>query len=218
MGERGPLPKPTARKRLEGNPGHRELPDDEPEPRLLAYVPPPPDWLPPLACDAWRLVTVELHAVDMLATLDLPILEMWCIAYSSWRAMFDDVRKNGFTQEFSDSEGNLKYSQPTPAATLLGKFASDCNRWAKVLGLGPAYRVGLRMGDGPKKATPVDPIAAVLAGSGMAGRTVNPPPPRKQAGKATAKATPKACAKPAKKRAAKPAKKRTAKPAAKAKA
>ncbi|TWU19545.1 phage terminase small subunit P27 family [Allorhodopirellula heiligendammensis] len=187
MGKRGPLPKPTARKRLEGNPGHRQLPDDEPEPRTLSEVPDAPGWLPPLACDAWQLVTEELHAVEMLATLDLPILEMWCISYASWREMFNDVTKNGYTQEFFDAEGNLKYSQPTPAATLLGKFASDCNRWAKVLGLGPAYRVGLRIGDGPKsKASAVDPIAAVLAGVGMQGAAVNPPP-KKAAGKRAAR-------------------------------
>ncbi len=210
MGQRGPLPKPTARKRLEGNPGHRALPDDEPEPRLIDSIPSPPEWLPPLACDAWRLVTRELHAVDMLAELDLPILEMWCIGYSSWRTMFEDVRKNGYTQEFFDGEGNLKYSQPTPSATLLGKFASDCNRWAKVLGLGPAYRVGLRIGERTKKDDPVDPIAAILTGAGMASRVENPPPKKKAAGKSVAKkATKKATKRGVKKKAARKTAKRS---------
>lgn len=200
MGQRGPLPKPTARKELEGNPGHRRLPDDEPEPRLLDYVPAPPSWLPPRACDAWHLVTHELHAAEMLAVLDLPILELYCIGYSSWRSMFDEVERVGYTQEFFDGEGNLRYSQPTPAATLLGKFASDINRWAKVLGLGPAYRVGLRIGDRKDNKSPADPIAAALAGLGMGGDT-NPPPP-----KTKKRASKKAAKKPAKK-----AKKKTAK-------
>jgi P27 family predicted phage terminase small subunit len=187
MGQRGPLPKPTARKRLEGNPGHRTLPTDEPEPRLLVEIPSPPGWLPPMACDAWRMVTRELHSAEMLAALDLPILEMFCIAYHSWRQMVDEVKRCGYTQEFFDNDGNLKYSQPTPAATLLSKFQTNCNQLAKVLGLGPAYRVGLRVGDGKDGTSPVDPIAAMLAGQASSKASINPPP--KRAKKAVKKPT-----------------------------
>lgn len=207
MGQRGPLPKTTARKRMEGNPGHRRLPTDEPEPRLCDVVPSPPEWLRDYstACDAWWVIAKELHAAKMLATLDLYVLEMFCVAYGQWRKMLDAIAEEGYTYRVY-KDGDLSYAAQTPETTLASKFAADCNRWAKVLGLGPAYRVGLRIGDTGEKSQPTDPIAAMLAG----GRgDINPPPRRKVAKKAAAKKT----AKPVNRKAAKKsaAKKRSAK-------
>ena len=212
MGQRGPLPKPTARKRLEGNPGHRPLPTDEPEPRTLEYVPSPPDWLPERAKQAWRVIAAELCAAEMLVMLDLQILELYSVSYHNWREMFDAVLRDGYTQEFFDKHGNLKYAQATPSATLLGKFAQDVNKFAKVLGLGPAYRVGLRIGDRDGGGKPVDPIEALLAGVGVSMADSNPPPKRKQAAKTSAK---KAAPQKKGKRATKGTTKKTFKPAKK---
>jgi P27 family predicted phage terminase small subunit len=182
MGQRGPLPKPTQRKRLEGNPGNRPLPDDEPEPALLAAIPKPPEWFPPLACDAYWVVCRELQSAEMLAALDLPIVEQYCMSYAQWRAMIEGVKVHGYTVRYFDDSGNVRYAQATPEATLCRQFAIDCNRWAKVLGLGPAYRVGLRLGSDPNDES--DPIAGALDGKkGNGGVDHNPPPKRRKSSK-----------------------------------
>lgn len=213
MGQRGPLPKTTARKRLEGNPGHRPLPDDEPEPSLCEVVPPPAEWLKEnqVACDAWWLIARELHAAKMLASLDLYVLELFVVSYAQWRKMLEGIQSEGYVYRTYDEDDNLKFAAQTPEATLASKFASECNRWAKVLGLGPAYRVGLRVGDTGDKGRPSDPIAAMLAGGTG---DVNPPPKRakKTVKRKVKKATKKRVAKKAVK---KTAKKRSARPTAK---
>jgi P27 family predicted phage terminase small subunit len=160
MGRRGPLPKPTQQKEFEGNPGKRSLPKDEPRPATLMRVPAPPTWMPAAAKDAWKVIAGELHRAQMLARLDLQIVEAYCIAYASWRQMLVAVASRGHVQIFRDEHGNEKYAQPTPEATLAIKYASQMNQFAKVLGLGPAYRVGLHIGD--PKSQPKDPIADQL--------------------------------------------------------
>jgi P27 family predicted phage terminase small subunit len=193
MGRRGPLPKPTKQKLLEGNPGRRALPTDEPEPEGMATVPLAPGWLPQLAQECWANVARELVNAGMLAKLDLTILELLCVSYAYWRRMLQETEEVGFVARFHDDHGNEKYSQPTPEATLAIKYAAEVNRYAKVMGLGIAYRVGLHIGDG-NKGKAVDPIMDMIHGGKP------PAAPHKPTRKTATKATTKAAAAPKRKR------------------
>ena len=195
LGERGPLPKPTGRKILEGNPGKRPLPTDEPIPDAMAEVPPPPDWLTPLGKAAWNYAAEELAAVKMLHRLDLATLELFAVSYDSWRTMVEQVKVVGYVKTFYDDEGNEKYSQPTVEATLMTKFGDQVNRLSKVLGIGPAHRVGLRVIEvhGKEQQEFDNPVLALIQGGGQL------PSPQYERptfdGKATKKATKKKAAK-----------------------
>jgi P27 family predicted phage terminase small subunit len=171
VGKRGPIPKPTAIKRLEGNPGKRRLPDDEPTPASLAAAPEPPDWLGPVAKQAWRAVARELAAASMLHTLDLSILELFAVTYGHWREMIAALPSAGHTKTFYDDNGNEKYSQATAEATQATKYGEQLNKLARVLGVGPANRVGL--GIVVQATAAEDPIAQMLAGSPLS----DPPKP-----------------------------------------
>ncbi len=154
MGKRGPLPKPTKLKRFEGNPGKRKLPESEPEPRVDAVCPPPPSYLPAIAQLAWKAISKELHTIGLLTSVDYHALEEYCTAYAFWRmnlAALQDA-ESIVTRVF-DAQGNLRYEAPKTEATMLLKFGAEMNRWSKVLGLGPAYRVALTTGHGDE---PVD--------------------------------------------------------------
>ncbi|MEL7263520.1 MAG: P27 family phage terminase small subunit [Planctomycetota bacterium] len=164
MGRRGPLPKPTAQRIAEGNPSRRPLPENEPTPDLVDAVPPPPEWMTDnaVACDAWTAAATHLHASGMLANLDLVALEQFAIAYAEWRRMLAEARTTGFVERFTNDDGTPKYAAQSPEVLLALKFAAEVNRWCKVLGIGPAYRVGLQLGPAGKNEN--NPLINLFSG------------------------------------------------------
>lgn len=66
MGARGPAPKPTVLKLLQGNPGHQKLSRREPKPRLL--TPKAPTHLDPRAKAYWDELVPELERIPGLLT------------------------------------------------------------------------------------------------------------------------------------------------------
>ena len=161
MGRRGPLPKPTALKKLEGNPGRRKLPQNEPQPRVLDKTPPPPNYLPAIAQAAWRFIAAELHAVGLLTTVDEHALEQYCLAYDCWRRCLAVVNaSDSLVETFFGPAGEKKYAAPLVEVSLMLKYGGELNRWSKVLGLGPAYRVALSVGNEPDDKD--DPLGAKL--------------------------------------------------------
>ncbi len=163
MGRRGPLPKPTAQRKLEGNPRRRPLPTNEPTPPAAPTLPPAPAHLSQLAKDIWVAIGTPLHASDLLTLADYHALEMYVAAYAAWRQMLHEVDITGYVAEFTNDDGSPKYSAPTVQVSLMLKFSGECNRWAKVLGLGPAYRVGLTTNAAGKTEEVIDPFAARIA-------------------------------------------------------
>src|SRR5512146_3144589 len=82
MGLRGPTPKPTALKILEGNPGHRPLNPDEPMP--TAGEPPCPPWLADEAKAEWDRIVPELSRLNVLTVIDGAALAAYCQAFARW--------------------------------------------------------------------------------------------------------------------------------------
>ena len=73
----GPPPKPTAIKRLEGNPGCYPLNENEPE--YSSECTPPP-WLPTGARVEWERVYPELSSLGLVTVVDQASLSCWCLA------------------------------------------------------------------------------------------------------------------------------------------
>jgi P27 family predicted phage terminase small subunit len=166
MGRRGPLPKPTAAKKFEGNPGKRKLPENEAEPRIDDQCPPPPDHLPAVGQMAWKAIAKELHAIGLLTSVDYHALEQYCTAYGFWRFNLAELHakidaQGTMVSTVRDPETNaIRYEAPMPEASLMLKFGAELNRWSKVLGLGPAYRVALTTGHGDEPVD--DPLGKAL--------------------------------------------------------
>jgi P27 family predicted phage terminase small subunit len=78
----GKKPKPTALKLIQGNPGRRPLPKNEPKPR--AGIPPCPAHLDERARIEWERITPELNAAGLLTTIDGAVLAAYCMAYARW--------------------------------------------------------------------------------------------------------------------------------------
>jgi len=77
-------PKPTAQKKLAGNPGKRALNEAEPQFSTVTNID-PPDWLSPRAATMWRMLIPELLHEHVVALTDLHNVEAFCTAYDKWR-------------------------------------------------------------------------------------------------------------------------------------
>lgn len=155
MGRRGPPPKPTAIRKLEGNREHRPMPENEPEPEQLASLPEPPDHLCERAQQIFSDTAAVLQSYDLLTVADVHPIEMFADCYAQWIEAVE--LRQSLRAEGEDGSG---------AAKLCRELSTDCNRWFRVLGLGPAYRVGLvtNFGLGGSKADIADPVALRICG------------------------------------------------------
>ncbi len=81
---RGRKPKPTEVKRRNGKPGHRALPENEPEP--TPGMPAPPDDIADDVRAIWDRVTPELFKMGVLAKVHREIVASYCraVAEEEW--------------------------------------------------------------------------------------------------------------------------------------
>ena len=101
----GPAPRPSHVKLLEGIPGRRPLPSNEPKPRVRQRVPSPPPSLGEEGQKEWRRLGSHLCKLGLLTDLDLTAFHMYCDSYESWRQYAREARKgpvirtpNGYLQ------------------------------------------------------------------------------------------------------------------------
>jgi len=83
---RGRKPTPTAYRKLHGNPGKRRLPAEreEPQPRIDASLPEPPDHLDEIAKAEWRRIVPELNAAGLMTVIDRAAVAAYCAQYGRW--------------------------------------------------------------------------------------------------------------------------------------
>ena len=156
MGERGPAPKPTAIRELEGNPGHRPINRNEPKPEPGAVC---PDWLPDEAKAEWGRVAPELERMGLLTKVDTSALAAYCAAYARWRAAEEAIAEHGLT--FVTSSG---YAAQRPEVGIANKAMADIRAFCKEFGLTPSARGRMSV---PGADEPTDPLEKMLSdGSG----------------------------------------------------
>lgn len=88
---RGPKPKPTALKKLAGNPGKRALPKDEPVFTGLAVR---PNWLTVAARRVWEDLAPVSEKVGLLTDGDAEAFGMLCTLASEFRANAAEMSAN----------------------------------------------------------------------------------------------------------------------------
>lgn len=80
----GPKPRPTALKKLKGNPSKRPLNTSEPKFDPVTHLN-PPEWLNEVAKAEWRRVAPQLFAQDLFSEVDHASLSAYCVAFSRWQ-------------------------------------------------------------------------------------------------------------------------------------
>src|SRR5215475_4281654 len=98
MGRRGPAPKPTRVKILQGNPGHRRLPTDEVQPAVGDKLK-CPSWLHKHARAKWRELAPILLRLGLLTEADGESFAIACQTWAEWRLAVERLNADGLTVE-----------------------------------------------------------------------------------------------------------------------
>lgn len=146
MGRRGPPPKPTKLRVLQGNPSHRPLNRDEPKP--ASGLPRCPDWLPETAKAEWRRVARLLRALGVLTRVDADALTVYCQTYARWRAAEEFLAKHGEVYPLRDENGRVRYMQQFPQVSIARHLAQLVRAYQQEFGMTPSSRSRVRVEEG----------------------------------------------------------------------
>ncbi|PAP79628.1 hypothetical protein B1759_15015 [Rubrivirga sp. SAORIC476] len=146
MGKRGPAPKPSALKLLQGTHRKDRAAANEPTPE----VKPPscPTWLHKEAKREWRRIVPELVRLGLLAEVDRAALAAYCQAYATWWRMERDIDENGDVQ--LNARSGLESARPQVA--MRDKALDTMRRFLVEFGLTPAARTRVSAAETPKTA------------------------------------------------------------------
>lgn len=135
----GRRPKPTAQKKLAGNPGKRAINHDEPQFSALTNVD-VPEWIQEYkyASEYWQWYCPLLCAEQILTAVDLHNLECFCMAYQRMREAEKQVSELGIVVEGSQG-GYVK----NPALTAVNEAKRQISSFGALLGLDPSSRTRL---------------------------------------------------------------------------
>jgi len=133
MGYRGPIPKPSAIARAEGNPGRRRLNDCEPQPR--ATTPRCPDHLDALAKKEWKRLVPILRRMRVLTEADGMPLANLCQTWSTWVQAQKKLTEMGIL--YKSPSG---YIQQSPLFSMVTNCIDTVTKLSRELGLTPAAR------------------------------------------------------------------------------
>lgn len=144
-GNRGGRPKkPTAIHVLNGNPSKianlEEKYDAEPRPMavLPEALPPPPIHLSVIGASIWNENAAFLSRMKVLTVADLQLLEIYCVAYDSYRKC-EEAMKKAKTQFYQPYEGK-KFVAELPHGSVMRQYMKTMIEISREFGMTPAAR------------------------------------------------------------------------------
>lgn len=129
----GRKPKPTSLKVLEGNPGKRQLNQNEPKPD--ASLPRCPAWLDKEAKREWRRICPFLDQAGLLTQVDRAALAGYCQSYANWMEAEKHIAEEGSTFETPNG-----YQQQTPWVSIAQTNLKNMLKFCTEFGLTPSSR------------------------------------------------------------------------------
>ena len=150
----GRKPKPTAVKKLEGNPGKRKLNTKEPVP--AKGMPACSDWLMPEAKKEWERLAKLMNQMGVLTEVDMAAFAAYCQSYARWKEAQEHITSVGST--FETDKG---YQQQTPWVGIANTNQKLMLQASSEFGLTPSSRSRIVAGNGKAKETEDDMKKAV---------------------------------------------------------
>ena len=140
----GRKPKPTAVKKLEGNPGKRKLNKKEPAP--AKGMPECPEWLLPEAKVEWERLCVKLSDMGVLTEIDTAAFAAYCQSFARWKEAQEHIDEEGSI--FATDKG---YQQQTPWVGIANTNQKLMLSAAAEFGLTPSARSRIMAASGAIK-------------------------------------------------------------------
>lgn len=138
MGRRGPPPKPTALKILNGNAGKHRLDGREPQPAV--GTPHCPEWMSEEARRVWKRLVPQLRAMKVLTLVDADALAIYCHTYARWRDAEDFISKHGTVYPIRDDHGRVKCMLQFPQVSIARNLLLVLRAYQQEFGMSPAAR------------------------------------------------------------------------------
>jgi P27 family predicted phage terminase small subunit len=134
MKTRGPAPKPTQIKVLQGT----YRPDRAPAGEVFPEPPDdlsPPDWLSQPARDKWSELAPTLVGQGLLTVCDLDTLALYCGTFARWREAEETLEREGST-----TTAQSGYKQISPHYTIARNSLAELRALGDRLGLNASAR------------------------------------------------------------------------------
>jgi P27 family predicted phage terminase small subunit len=154
MGQRGPQPKPTILKLLQGNPGKRPINlGDGVNPEVA--IPDAPRHLNKEARKEWKRISAELYELGLISRIDRAALSLYC---QSWGRMVELEEVVGRQMDSKGVDG-LKFYTPkgyemqTVEVQLLNAEQERVYKYLQMFGLSPSSRSRVKASS-PQAALP----------------------------------------------------------------
>lgn len=160
----GRPPKPTKLKLLEGNPGKRALPKNEPTPPIAAGEIEPPRLLQGNALAAWQRLAPILQGMQVLSVADLEKLAMGCEALGDYLDLRARIKKVGRVYSTLTVTGSRVY-RPRPEVAMATDAWKKASSILSEYGLSPSARAKVQKITDDEK----DPFAEFLKGGQSSG-------------------------------------------------
>jgi P27 family predicted phage terminase small subunit len=156
-----PKPKPTAQRKLEGNPGKRPYNHHEPTPPPMADDGAIPVELDdnPIALTEWRRLVPMLRRARQVSEADRAALLALCLEWARYRAALVLITQRGLVYESKSG-----YLVPNPGIRISGQALNGCCRlWAE-LGLTPSSRSRVKETSPPPEGDAFTEFDAAIGG------------------------------------------------------
>jgi len=144
---RGRKNKPTAKKKLEGNPGKRRLNKNEPKPP--SGIPSMPKWLKefPEAVKEWRRESKILKRMGLITEAETSVLANRSYIGAQLITLAKEIKDEGYTIETD------RGISANPKVLRLEKLLSEHRQYGTLLGMDPSSRARLKV-----ETEPEDPL------------------------------------------------------------
>lgn len=152
----GRKPKPTSLKVLEGNPGKRQLNQNEPKPDTS--LPKCPAWLSREAKREWKRISPFLEQAGLLTQVDRAALAGYCQSYANWKAAEEHIAQEGSTFETPNG-----YQQQTPWVSIAQTNLKNMLKFCAEFGLTPSSRSRIVVANAPE--SDADDMEMLLGGN-----------------------------------------------------
>lgn len=143
----GPKPKPSKIKVIEGNPGRRPLPEDEPIPYVSNDIPEAPLHLSDRAKEEWLSISEKLHRLGLLTEIDYSALALYCQAYGRWADAEEKIQVEGFII-YTDKGNQIQ----SPMVSIAHRSMELCHKFLTEFGMTPSSRTRVKVVKKEKKS------------------------------------------------------------------